>query len=82
MCWKQQLPIKEVVSGGGGGQQWTFAQFRHRLTQLLLAALQVENDSFNTHLLLGGLANLIHDLAAFEQVPQPATVSEFSAAMN
>ncbi|EFX64604.1 hypothetical protein DAPPUDRAFT_266096 [Daphnia pulex] len=41
---------------------------RPRLTQLLLPALQVESDPLNSHILLGGLASLIHDLAAFGAV--------------
>ncbi|XP_046461247.1 ral GTPase-activating protein subunit beta-like isoform X2 [Daphnia pulex] len=63
------LPIKELA--GGIGERNTlptiFSNVRPRLTQLLLSALQVESDPLNTHILLGGLASLIHDLAAFEQ---------------
>ena len=61
------MPIKEVTNSGNERSQWSFSQFRQRLIQILLSALQVENDSFNTHMLLGGLANVIHDLASFEQ---------------
>ena len=86
----QQLPIEEIVSSGGKRTPVSFAHYRQRLTQLLLAALQVESDSVNTHLLLGavyklfgylkplliylciflvgGLANLIHDLASYDQM--------------
>ena len=91
----QQLPIKEIVSSGGERTPVSFAHYRQRLTQLLLAALQVESDSVNTHLLLGavyklfgylkplliylciflvgGLANLIHDLASYDQMDSGGT---------
>nr|CAH0103904.1 unnamed protein product [Daphnia galeata] len=63
------LPIKELASGVGERNTLptVFSNVRPRLTQLLLSALQIESDSLNTQILLGGLASLIHDLAAFEQ---------------
>ncbi|XP_032791568.2 ral GTPase-activating protein subunit beta isoform X2 [Daphnia magna] len=70
------LPIKELAGSLGerNALPTVFSNIRPRLTQLLLSALQVETDSLNSHLLLGGLASLIQDLAAFEQ-PEQSTIS-------
>lgn len=61
----QQLHIKELSSVDRN--PLTFIQLRPRLTSLLLSALQVEADSTNIHLLLGGLACFIHELSSFEK---------------
>ncbi|XP_065199453.1 ral GTPase-activating protein subunit beta isoform X2 [Planococcus citri] len=68
----QNLPIREfgntayrIYSVSGSGI--TFGLLKPRLVNLLISALQVENDSCNAHLLLGGLLFIIHDSALYEQ---------------
>lgn len=45
----------------------TFIQLKPRLINILMNALQVESDSQNTHMLLGGLMLCVQDSALFEE---------------
>ncbi|XP_018330220.1 ral GTPase-activating protein subunit beta isoform X2 [Agrilus planipennis] len=71
----QNVNIKELINQGSE-KNVTFAQLKPRIMNLVMNALQVENDSTNTHMLLGGLFLCVQDSAAFEsveQVTQPST---------
>lgn len=43
-------------------------QLKPRLINILMNALQVENDAQNTHMLLGGLLLLVQDAVTFEEL--------------
>lgn len=62
------LPIKAIPSSEKSSL--TFQSLRIRLVNLLINALQVETESTNTHMLLGGLLFYIQDSAASEEVEQ------------
>ncbi|KAF4523460.1 hypothetical protein B566_EDAN008869 [Ephemera danica] len=68
----QNLPIKELVpsSAVDKPQPVTFAQMKPRLMNLLISALQVETDSLNCQMLLGGLLLSVQDSAAAEEAEQ------------
>lgn len=58
----------------GTNQSITFQSLRARLMNLLIGALQIETDSTNTQMLLGGLLFCVQDATAYEeanQVTQP-----------
>ncbi|XP_035223369.1 ral GTPase-activating protein subunit beta-like isoform X3 [Stegodyphus dumicola] len=61
------LPIKAI---SGEKSTLTFQSLKIRLVNLLINALQVETESTNTHMLLGGLLFYIQDSAASEEVEQ------------
>ncbi|XP_042901218.1 ral GTPase-activating protein subunit beta isoform X2 [Parasteatoda tepidariorum] len=66
------LPIKTLTSTEKSNL--TFQSLKIRLVNLLINALQVETESLNTHMLLGGLMFFIQDSAACEdneQITQP-----------
>lgn len=44
----------------------TFIQLKPRLINILMNAVQVENDPHNTHMLLGGLLLCVQDAALYE----------------
>ncbi|KAF8763641.1 Ral GTPase-activating protein subunit beta like protein [Argiope bruennichi] len=62
------LPIKSLSSSEKSNL--TFQSLRIRLVNLLINALQVETESLNIHMLLGGLLFYIQDSAASEEVEQ------------
>ncbi|GFY51172.1 ral GTPase-activating protein subunit beta [Trichonephila inaurata madagascariensis] len=62
------LPIKSL--SGNDKSTFTFQSLRIRLVNLLINALQVETESLNIHMLLGGLLFYIQDSAASEEVEQ------------
>ncbi|GIY75210.1 ral GTPase-activating protein subunit beta [Caerostris darwini] len=62
------LPIKSLSSNEKSSL--TFQSLRIRLVNLLINALQVETESLNIHMLLGGLLFYIQDSAASEEVEQ------------
>ncbi|XP_044738387.1 ral GTPase-activating protein subunit beta isoform X2 [Chrysoperla carnea] len=71
----QNLTIRDMLSsnmpsgdGGSGmrGGVTTFIQLKPRLMNLLINALQVEVDTYNTHMLLGGLLLSVQDSATYE----------------
>ncbi|XP_066599368.1 ral GTPase-activating protein subunit beta isoform X2 [Prorops nasuta] len=69
----QNLTIKELPNFSNIGAEKnliTFSQLKSRLMNLLINALQVESDSLNTHMLLGGLLLSVQDAAAAEEVEQ------------
>lgn len=69
----QNLSIRELPNGFSVNferNQFTFAQLKPRLMNLLINALQVETDPQNTHMLLGGLLLSVQDSAAAEEVEQ------------
>lgn len=45
----------------------TFGQLKPRLINILMSALQIETDSQNTHMLLGGLLLCVQDSVNFEE---------------
>lgn len=45
----------------------TFGQLKPRLTNIMMSALQIETDSQNTHMLLGGLLLCVQDSVTFEE---------------
>lgn len=45
----------------------TFGQLKPRLINILMSALQIETDSLNTHILLGGLLLCVQDSVNFEE---------------
>lgn len=63
------LPIKDL-SKPSEKPLITFQSLRPRLINLLINALQVESDSTNTQMLLGGLLLCVQDAAASEEVEQ------------
>lgn len=60
----QTLPIRDL---SGSQDKLTFIQLKPRLINILMNALQVETDGFNTHMLLGGLLLIVQDAAVFEE---------------
>ncbi|XP_054710281.1 ral GTPase-activating protein subunit beta-like isoform X3 [Uloborus diversus] len=62
------LPIKTISAVEKA--PLTFQSLRIRLVNILINALQVESESTNTHMLLGGLLFYIQDSAASEEVEQ------------
>ncbi|XP_021945273.1 ral GTPase-activating protein subunit beta isoform X1 [Folsomia candida] len=60
------VPIKEVLDKNS--YSTTFIQLKPRLANLLTNALQVETDSVNIQMLLGGLMMFVSDTAAFEEL--------------
>ncbi|KAF7994357.1 hypothetical protein HCN44_003829 [Aphidius gifuensis] len=74
----QNLEIRELpnTSVGIGFEKntLTFGQLKPRLMNLLINALQVENDSLNTHMLLGGLMLSVQDSATVEEVEKTTVI--------
>ncbi|KAJ9585303.1 hypothetical protein L9F63_002888 [Diploptera punctata] len=66
----QNLTIKELGGGSCEKGPLTFAQLKPRLMNLLINALQVESDSQNAQMLLGGLLLSVQDSAAAEEAEQ------------
>lgn len=66
----QNLPIKELGNTNPERGHVTFAQLKPRLMNLLINALQVESDSQNAQMLLGGLMLSVQDSASAEEVEQ------------
>lgn len=62
----QSLPIRDIT-GGSSDKIITFAQLKPKLINILMMAIQVETDSQNTHMLLGGLLLCVQDAVAFEE---------------
>ncbi|KAL1421624.1 hypothetical protein MTO96_004013 [Rhipicephalus appendiculatus] len=71
----RSLPnVPQVELHFGTNQSITFQSLRARLMNLLIGALQIETDSTNTQMLLGGLLFCVQDATAYEeanQVTQP-----------
>lgn len=57
----------------------TFGQLKPRLINILMSALQIETDSQNTHMLLGGLLLCVQDSANFEDVDNLSDTQSTSA---
>ncbi|XP_049763292.1 ral GTPase-activating protein subunit beta isoform X1 [Schistocerca cancellata] len=66
----QNLLIKELSNTNPERGHVTFAQLKPRLMNLLINALQVESDSQNAQMLLGGLMLSVQDSASAEEVEQ------------
>ncbi|CAL8111145.1 unnamed protein product [Orchesella dallaii] len=64
------VPIRDIHDKAGHAT--TFIQLKPRLANVLISALQVETDSLNIQMLLGGLIMLVSDTAAFEDVDKPS----------
>lgn len=72
MCvfiYMKNVPIRDIQDKTSHGT--TFIQLKPRLANVLISALQVETDSLNIQMLLGGLIMLVSDTAAFEDVDKP-----------
>ncbi|XP_065095233.1 ral GTPase-activating protein subunit beta isoform X7 [Ochlerotatus camptorhynchus] len=63
----QTLPIRDIIAGPAD-KMITFIQLKPRLINILMNALQVENDPQNTHMLLGGLHLCVQDSGSFEEM--------------
>ncbi|XP_062549211.1 ral GTPase-activating protein subunit beta isoform X6 [Armigeres subalbatus] len=63
----QTLPIRDITAGPAD-KMITFVQLKPRLINILMNALQVENDPQNTHMLLGGLHLCVQDSGTFEEM--------------
>lgn len=63
------LPLQDIASPKEE-LHVTFQSLRIRLVNLLINALQVESETVNTHMLLGGLLLCIQDSAASDEVEQ------------
>ncbi|XP_014675290.1 PREDICTED: ral GTPase-activating protein subunit beta-like [Priapulus caudatus] len=73
----RNLPIKEIVRGSSSQPQHvTFLYIKSRLVNLLVSGLQVETDSLNTQMLLGGLLTCVQDSALCEEVDQVTAQEE------
>jgi hypothetical protein len=57
----------------------TFGQLKPRLINILMSALQIETDSQNTHMLLGGLLLCVQDSVAFEDSESVSDLNSTSA---
>ncbi|CAG7818479.1 unnamed protein product [Allacma fusca] len=68
------VPIKEI--GDKGTPSSTFLQLKPRLANLLINTLQVETDSMNIQMLLGGLMLFVTDTAAFEELEKSCLGTE------
>ncbi|XP_056640565.1 ral GTPase-activating protein subunit beta isoform X3 [Diorhabda sublineata] len=66
----QNVNIKELINAGSNDKSVNFLQLKPKLMNLLMNALQIETDSQNTHMLLGGLFLCVQDSAIFEKVEQ------------
>ena len=64
----QNLQIKELLPGGSEREPITFSTLKPRLFHLIINALQVEQDAYNTHILLGGLMFLVQDTITLENL--------------
>ncbi|XP_030384786.1 ral GTPase-activating protein subunit beta [Scaptodrosophila lebanonensis] len=62
----QMVPIRDLTTGPNE-KFFTFIQLRGRLINILMNALQVETDSQNIHMMLGGLMLLVQDSVTFEE---------------
>ncbi|KAL3276294.1 hypothetical protein HHI36_024193 [Cryptolaemus montrouzieri] len=62
------VTIKELINTGSGEKTISFIQLKLRLMNLLMNALQIEQDAQNTHMLLGGLYLSVLDSATFEKI--------------
>jgi len=60
----------------------TFGQLKPRLINILMNALQVETDSQNTHMLLGGLLLCVQDSVTFEEVENGPSDAQSAPEMN
>lgn len=58
----------------------TFGQLKPRLINIMMSALQIETDSQNTHMLLGGLLLCVQDAVNFEEVDSGASDVQSSSA--
>ncbi|XP_053677256.1 ral GTPase-activating protein subunit beta isoform X2 [Anopheles nili] len=63
----QSLPIRDLM-GGPNDRSITFIHLKPRLINILMNALQVETDSHNAHMLLGGLHLCVQDSVTFEDM--------------
>nr|XP_029720269.1 ral GTPase-activating protein subunit beta isoform X5 [Aedes albopictus] len=63
----QTLPIRDITAGPAD-KMITFVQLKPRMINVLMNALQVENDPQNTHMLLGGLHLCVQDSGTFEEM--------------
>lgn len=57
----------------------TFGQLKPRLINILMSALQIETDSQNTHMLLGGLLLCVQDSVSFEDSESVSDMNSTSA---
>lgn len=58
----------------------TFGQLKPRLINIMMSAIQVETDSHNTHMLLGGLLLCVQDSVSFEETECSASDVHSSSA--
>ncbi|XP_062705050.1 ral GTPase-activating protein subunit beta isoform X6 [Aedes albopictus] len=63
----QTLSIRDITAGPAD-KMITFVQLKPRMINVLMNALQVENDPQNTHMLLGGLHLCVQDSGTFEEM--------------
>ncbi|WAR19879.1 RLGPB-like protein, partial [Mya arenaria] len=67
----KDLEIKDILAGEAIAEHSvSFISLKPRITELLLNALQIETDSTNTQMLLGGLMLLVQDMALCEEAEQ------------
>ncbi|XP_059483480.1 ral GTPase-activating protein subunit beta isoform X11 [Neocloeon triangulifer] len=83
----QNLPIKELCPSADKGiaTHVTFALLKPRLMNVLINALQVETDSLNCQMLLGGLMLSVQDSATVEEsekVNQPDSAAGPESSSN
>ncbi|KAF5302204.1 hypothetical protein FQA39_LY10243 [Lamprigera yunnana] len=64
----QNITIRELSTSGD--HPIMFIELKPKLMNLLMNALQVESDSQNAHMLLGGLFLCVQDSSAFEAIEQ------------
>lgn len=58
----------------------TFGQLKPRLINILMSALQIETDSQNTHMLLGGLLLCVQDSVIYEEFDSGASDGQSTSA--
>ncbi|CRL00726.1 CLUMA_CG013983, isoform A [Clunio marinus] len=75
----QSLPIRDIT-GGAGDKVISFGQLKSRLINVMMSALQVETDSQNTHMLLGGLLLCVQDSVLYEEFDSGASDSHSTSA--
>ncbi|XP_052272276.1 ral GTPase-activating protein subunit beta-like isoform X2 [Dreissena polymorpha] len=67
----RDLEIKDILTPEATPEHSvSFISLKQRITDLLLWALQIENDNTNTQMLLGGLMLLVQDMALCEEAEQ------------
>ena len=73
----QDLELMPLASGLVN-EPGSFAGLRGRMVNLLINALQVETESTNTHILLGGLMFLVQDMGTLEEARVKAGAAQQS----